>query len=60
MSHVRKSRRLSCAYLCFLKTLKVWSLGKLSLLSVSAWKETLPIGDDDDSDVTYKQHDSVW
>ena len=48
------------AYLCFLKTLKVWSFGKLSLLSLSAWKETLPIGDDDDSDVTYKQHDSVW
>ena len=48
-------------YLCFLKTLKVWSLGKFSLLSVSAWKDTLPIGDDDDSDVTYKQHDdSVW
>lgn len=32
-------------YLCLLKRWKDLSLGKFLLLSVSAWKETLPIGD---------------
>jgi len=33
------------AYLCLLKKWKVLSVGKFFLLSVSAWNETLPIGE---------------
>ncbi len=35
----------TAVYLCFLKKWNAWSLGKFFLLSVSAWKDTPPIGD---------------